>query len=364
MILLLSCQSATFSGDTAANPGVDPADSGEDSAWQDTAETDTAAIVPDEPLPVCINEWMAENDSSHKDSAGQYPDWIELHNPGTAAITLDGWTLSNDAESQSPFTFPADSVLAAGEFLLLSANDGGTFPELPFQLDAAGGELRLSGTDGRSTAVTWGTVESDFSIARTTDCCTDSSCLNWTYRGTPGGTNSPATPAAETLIPLGATWRYNDTGVEFIAWQEPAFDDTTWATGAAPLGYGDEGFATTVGYGPDPNAKYMTTWFRLRFTVANPETISAASLGVRRDDGVAVYLNGDEVLRANMPEGQLSGSSAALASMSGVNESAVWVLPLETDGLIAGENVLAVELHQHAASSSDAVMDAFLVSYR
>lgn len=367
MVFLLACQSEFVAGDSgAANPNLESAadTSGADTSNFDTSYLDTSAEPPNEPLPICINEWMAENDSSLKDSAGAYPDWIELHNSGIDAVDIGGWTFSDNPDDDNPYAFAPGTVLAAGEFLLLLADEGTDFPEIPFELDAAGGAVRLTSTDGRSTVVAWGSVESDFSISRNTDCCTDISCLTWQYRGTPGSTNTPAASTTETVIPLGASWRYNDTGTEYTLWQQPAFDDSSWPTGVAPLGYGDEGLLTTLGYGPDPNAKFMTTWFRVRFTVTDLAGITSASLGLRRDDGAAAYLNGKELLRANLPEGQLSGSTAALTSTSGVNETAVWVLPVEVDELVVGENVLAIELHQHAGTSSDAVMDAILTLHR
>lgn len=372
MIFLLACQSETFTGDSgAADPDLDSTantaasdTSSHDTSDFDTSNDDSSGTPPYEPLPICINEWMAENDSSHKDAAGAYPDWIELHNPGIDALDLGGWTLSNEPEDDDPFAFAPETSIAPGEFLLLLANDGANFPEVPFELDAAGGELRLTSTDGRSSAVAWGAVESDFSIARTTDCCSDISCLTWEYRGTPGATNSPPPTTNEVVVPLGASWRYNDTGVEYTQWQQPAFDDGSWPVGFAPLGYGDEGLATTIGYGPDANAKYITSWYRTRFVLTDLAGITGASLGLRRDDGAAAYLNGRELLRSNMPEGQLSGSTAALSSASGLSETAVWVLPVETDGVVVGENVLAIELHQHAGTSSDAAVDAILTIHR
>ena len=45
------------------------------------------------------------------------------------------------------------------------------------------------------------------------------------------------------------------------------FNDSTWASGPAELGYGDGDEATTVSYGPSSSNKYITTYFRRTFTV-------------------------------------------------------------------------------------------------
>ena len=67
------------------------------------------------------------------------------------------------------------------------------------------------------------------------------------------------------------------------------------------MGYGDGDEVTVVGYGPDENDKYITTYFRHMFTVNNAEDIQTLTFSLKRDDGAVVYLNGNEVIRSNMP---------------------------------------------------------------
>jgi hypothetical protein len=65
---------------------------------------------------------------------------------------------------------------------------------------------------------------------------------------------APADPYP--LVPAGAEWRYLDGGrVPPPDWRLPEFDDHAWASGPAPLGYGDaDGNAprTTNSFGTDP----------------------------------------------------------------------------------------------------------------
>ena len=96
-------------------------------------------------------------------------------------------------------------------------------------------------------------------------------------------------------------WKYLDDGSDQgTAWREPGFDDSLWKSGPAQLGYGETDQVTTIGFGPDEWNKYPTTYFRHRFEVADPASIRALELQVLRDDGVAVFLNGREVLRDNL----------------------------------------------------------------
>src|SRR6185295_1874260 len=49
------------------------------------------------------------------------------------------------------------------------------------------------------------------------------------------------------LVPKGALWKYLDNGSDQgTAWRAPAFNDSTWASGPAQLGFGDGDEATAV----------------------------------------------------------------------------------------------------------------------
>ena len=107
--------------------------------------------------------------------------------------------------------------------------------------------------------------------------------------------------------------------------------------------------------------KYITTYFRKAFTVANPATYSGLLLRLIRDDGAAVYLNGREIYRSNLHPGPISWNSLAVAGVDGASETAVMDATLPATGLIAGTNVLAVEIHQVAVTSSDLGFDLALL---
>ena len=178
-----------------------------------------------------------------------------------------------------------------------------------------------------------------------------------------------ATPLTTTLIPRrvtgqpGAVWKYLDNGSnQGTAWKETAFNDSTWASGPAPLGYTDSHIVTTVFSPPTPN-RYITTYFRRSFNVTNAASIEALNLNILRDDGVVVYINGTEVARQNMPAGTITYLTNAASIVDGSNEttyfaSAATPLPV----LVNGENTIAVELHQRDGNSSDLGFDLELIS--
>ena len=173
---------------------------------------------------------------------------------------------------------------------------------------------------------------------------------------------SAARAADTTLVPTGAVWKYLDNGSDQgTAWRASGFNDSTWPSGPAQLGYGDGDEATTVGFGPDSNNKFITTYFRRAFSVTNASAFNGVTLRLMRDDGAVVYLNGVEVWRTNMPTGTIGFSTLAPVAIAGADESTFVQTTLNPSLLVSGTNVLAVELHQSGGTSSDISFDLQLI---
>jgi hypothetical protein len=168
-------------------------------------------------------------------------------------------------------------------------------------------------------------------------------------------------PVSTTLIPAGATWRYLDNGTPPApGWTGSTVDDGGWKNGIAELGYGDGDEATTVSYGGNANDKFITTYFRHPFTVADPGAIAELLFEVKRDDGAVVHVNGVEVFRSNMPQGPVSnGTLAPLANDDG---DLWWPMSVPASVLAPGANVVAVEIHQQSVTSSDISFDLRLTA--
>lgn len=170
-----------------------------------------------------------------------------------------------------------------------------------------------------------------------------------------------ATAGTDTLIPFGANWRYLDNGSnQGTAWRALDFNDAAWASGPAELGYGDGGEATVVGFGGNANNKYITTYFRNTFTVANPGQYASLTLRFRRDDGIAIYINGTEVARNNLAANAAFDQTASNATDDGTSIFDVVNIPVNL--LEAGENIIAAEVHQDSGSSSDISFDLTLLA--
>lgn len=158
----------------------------------------------------------------------------------------------------------------------------------------------------------------------------------------------------------GSTWKYLDNGTnQGTAWRAIGFNDGSWASGNSELGYGDGDENTIVGYGGNASNKYITTYFRKVINIPNPAAYTSFILNVKRDDGIVVYVNGVEVYRDNMGTGTVTYTTlAALASDDG---EAILTSSLLTSAFVAGNNTIAVEIHQNAANSSDITFDMELI---
>ena len=351
---------STETGETAESGG-ESGESGDSGETAETAETGEP-WDPDKPLELCINEFMPSNTNALIDEdLGTYEDWIERHNPGTEDINLQGWSLTDDADDHEKSIIPDELVLEAGGFVVLYA-DGSEAPSgahLGFKLGQDGGTVGVFAPDGRGSLITYGYIETDISAARVTDCCSGSDCWEYVYQGTPGTTNYVPEPVEVELVGAGSDWAYWDQGYEPDGdWTALSFDDSAWPTAPGPLGYGDDHIATAISYGDDSSNKYSTAYFRLVFSVVDAPTYTEALGAIMRDDGAVIYLNGVEVERSNMPDGDIAYDT--LASSSATDETGYGAFDIDPSMLVEGDNVLAVEVHQHSADSSDLGFDMTL----
>ena len=143
------------------------------------------------------------------------------------------------------------------------------------------------------------------------------------------------------LVKERSGWRHMASGSAPPSdWNGTNFDDSKWQLGPAPFGFGQNVEATV---GVPPNTTLGTAYFRKQFQVQDPRFLRSLTLRARYDDGIAVYLNGREVYRGNLPDGSLTPGTLAIKEISGAAERAFFPVQLKPEMLREGENVLAVE---------------------
>jgi uncharacterized repeat protein (TIGR01451 family) len=169
------------------------------------------------------------------------------------------------------------------------------------------------------------------------------------------------------LFPLGSAWSWFSNGtLPSATWTSPTYIETGWTLNAnGELGYGDGDETTCIPSGgggvtcfPTGN-KYWTYYFRKSVNIPSLAGIDQFTFRYKRDDGIVVYVNGVEVFRENMPTGAIANNTPASTDIS--NENAVVSFTLAGIGpFVAGNNVIAVEMHQRSQASSDLSFDMSL----
>ncbi|MFT5472897.1 MAG: hypothetical protein ACI9OU_000720 [Candidatus Promineifilaceae bacterium] len=165
----------------------------------------------------------------------------------------------------------------------------------------------------------------------------------------------------QNLVESGSVWRYQDAVTNDIpGWELTNFNDAGWSSGNAQLGYGDGDESTTLDFGGNASDKRLTYYFRKSVLITNVASFSRLDLGLLRDDGAVLYINGQEVLRSNMPTGQVDRLTSALTAMVPAVENFFNTYDVSLTNLVEGTNVFAVEIHQIHAGSSDLGFDISL----
>ena len=169
------------------------------------------------------------------------------------------------------------------------------------------------------------------------------------------------TTASIQLIKANETWKYYDKGAPASNWKSDSFDDSSWASGQAPLGYKMAGVKTTVSYGSNANQKNPATYFRKTANLSSTPTRSDYFLlNYQVDDGFVVYVNGKEAGRYNMPNGNITFNSFS-SSYAG-DTPLTGTLELSSSLFKSGNNTIAVEVHNNSYTSSDQFWDAELLT--
>jgi len=180
--------------------------------------------------------------------------------------------------------------------------------------------------------------------------------------GQRAGLRPPEFKAGTVLVPGGTHWRYfaADTPPP-AAWSGVDFDDSRWLTGSTPIGFGRERLATELPGPAKKDAPPATVYLRTQFTVDASASFRKLHLYLLRDDGAVVYVNGKEAFRSNMPAGVIAPDTPPVWNVGGSAQNRYFRGMLDPGLLVAGSNVLAVEVHQTEKGKDDMGFDLELV---
>lgn len=164
--------------------------------------------------------------------------------------------------------------------------------------------------------------------------------------------------ATTFIMPVWVNWKYDNSGTDLDAeWYSLQYSDAGWQSGGALLGLETGTFVDNNPINtPIPLTNYtgtVVTTFYFRTWFVFPYKTEGVKLAFMHaiDDGAIFYVNGREVYRVNMPSGAVNAHTFASSS---TDVSDYTVSPfIEITNLVSGPNLLAVEVHQGAATSSD-----------
>lgn len=247
---------------------------------------------------VVINEIMPGNATIFPDEDGDFDDWIELYNSSTSPVNILNYGLSDDTLNLNKWRFPNISIPATS-FLTVFA----------------------SGKDRKTTFDHWET------IVKSND--------NWKY-----------------LVPVSEP----DSN-----WRKLPFNDAAWLQGKGGIGYGDGDDSTVI-------SPAISILIRKTFTVIDTSVIAKATLHIDYDDSFVAYLNGVEIARSNVG---VNGTPPAFDELAYDEHEALMyqsMIPEEfpindiffKSIINNGNNVLAIEVHNISAASSDLTLLPFL----
>ena len=163
------------------------------------------------------------------------------------------------------------------------------------------------------------------------------------------------------IVEPNAIWKYQDDGInQEDDWRQSGFNDENWKEGPGKFGYGGDGETTKLEWGGDRNNKVTTYYFRHSFNIDESSKRPFVVADLIKDDGVVIYLNGNEIIRNNMPGGEIDFSSFSAKTAwehnnNGPENNELYVHRhvIPEENIRIGRNVLAAELHQCNKGSSD-----------
>jgi hypothetical protein len=331
---------------------------------------------------------------------GSIPEFIEVQNATATPFDMAEWRLRDGVDFDFPAfnaADPAQTFLKPFERILLTSADPATLRSAyavpagirvlgPWSgsLDNAGERITLKDKNGVVLCTVAYTDRGRWPVAA--DGAGHTLVLlnpdrriddvrNWTASskrlGTPG-TEPVAVPEFPVPSPevnlnegipfvnYGDTWRFHDQNIDLLtAWRSADYDDSSWTQGPGLFGFESAPLPSPGIRTPFADLDQLTYYARTRFTYNGSLTGVTLSIDQILDDGAVYYLNGTQLGRSGMPGGAIGFSTPANRTVGDAAEEPN-VITVPGTALRQGENVLAVEVHQVGAGSSDIVFGARL----
>ncbi len=276
---------------------------------------------------------------------------VELHAWATGAsqafIDLQATAIGSNGDGQAPSAPTLSRSVTNGTVVLTWTPSTDDSQLGGYQIDRDGAPLAVTGPQ----QTTWTDADVDLTAGHTYTVTAFDANGNRTA-------SDPVTTAAmanPNLLAFGSSWRwYYSAADPAPGWTADGYDDSTWGTGPGEFGFGEpKGTVITTAAAPRP----LTSYYRTTVTVADPSQFTSINLDVIRNSGAAVYVNGVEVGRINLPAGTLTSGTYASAYVAAADRKVPVRITVPSSAFRAGANTVAVELHLNSRSQSTAGFD-------
>ncbi|GAA3651654.1 lamin tail domain-containing protein [Flavivirga jejuensis] len=246
---------------------------------------------------ILINEASNKNLDQIFDEDNENEDWIELFNSGENTVNIKDWSITDNNSKVTKWVFP-DLEMAPKSHVLIFAS-------------------------GKDRTIEHGS--------------------KWESAILPSDIFSYIIPDAN--VPAN--------------WNTLAFDASSWSTGSAGFGYGDDDDTTILPTGT------LVTYVRKHFIVTNLNALVSGICHVDYDDGFVAYINGIEICRSNVAGTPTWNSTATdtheAVVPNGENPEGFVIDPnIFASALQEGENVFSIEVHNISDISSDLSLSPYL----
>jgi len=317
--------------------------------------------------------------SSFGNDPTNWVDYVVNGTPGQqseahSSVDLDGDGMSDVWERQQFGTIAVETISPTNDY----DGDGldnrtefvlGTRPsnqwntaEIDMSIEQNGGEISVK----VETIAAAGTGYEDLDRLYTLEYCLDliGSSNEWLeapdFRGVIGNGQTRTGTAfgahAFTFVGYDSIWKYDDSGADLgTGWRAAGYDDSGWSNGPGLLGVESAALPREIQTDLALGGGRITYYFRKDFNLVGDTNGVDLKLAHILDDGAIFYMNGSEVYRTNMPGGAVDYLTPATTPAVGNATSNNPPVSIPLTGLQKGANVLAVEVHQQSAGSSDVV---------
>ncbi len=164
----------------------------------------------------------------------------------------------------------------------------------------------------------------------------------------------------EAAVLPATNFKYTVPAANIANWTSTLFNDAAWTSGQCGIGFGDGDDVSVV-----PNGT-LSVYVRKTFTLVDTSTILNGIFNIDYDDGFVAYLNGTEICRNGLANASpayndpASQSHEAQMYQNGGPEYYFINQNLFKSLIRNGTNVLAIEVHNESAGSSDLSCIPFL----